>query len=398
MTDAREADPARPYPSKVTIVGTLPPLRAISSYCEGLAVAQAGHCDVEFFSFHALYPSFLYPGGALEDPHAAEPEADRLEIHRVLSWYNPFSWLAVGMRLRGQVLNLQWWSLPLAPVFITIATVGRLRRIPVVTTVHNVAPHGRGTLVYRLLSGLLYRLSDRLIVHSENNRQQLKSRFDHVDQKTIVSPMGMADFARGRPTDKQQSRERLGLPTDRRILLMFGAVRGYKGLPDALHAMVEISRERPETLLLVAGQAWDDAQRYRDIVNELGLADHVKLDLRYIPERQIHHYFSAADLLLLPYTRFSAQSGAGTSALSYGLPVVTSNCGSLPELVEDPASVIEPGDRRALASRVIAILGNPDLYEKLASETSAIGRTRSWNRISASLCAEYGKLVATEGE
>lgn len=393
MPEAHWATPPTPCPRRVAIVGTLPPLRAISSYCEGLAVAQARYSEVEFYSFRALYPGFLYPGGALEDPAARAPQAVGLRIHRTLSWYNPLSWLAVGLRCRGHVLNLQWWSLPLAPVLLLIGGVARLRGIPVVTTVHNVEPHGGGSRLFRVASRLLYRLSDRLIVHSQANARHLRTLHPRVADRVRVSRMGFADFAQGRPVDRQRARRRLGLPPARPVLLMFGALRDYKGLPDALRAMAAVARSHKDALLLVAGQAWGDEAQYRGIVKALALDAQVRLDLRYIPEPEIHDYFSAADLLLLPYTGFSAQSGAGISALAYGLPILASRCGSLPELVADEASLIAPGDHAALARRIVALLDDPALLAALRDDSRTLAREHSWDAICARLCAEYQALA-----
>lgn len=389
-------DRAARCPERISIVGTLPPLRAISSYCDGMATALADLSEVEFFSFRAMYPGFLYPGDAQEDSAAPAPRRAGLHIDRRLAWYNPLSWASVGLRLSGQVLNLHWWSLPLAPILIVIAALARLRRVPVVTTVHNVEPHNGGSLAFRLASRLLFALSDRLIVHSHDNAGHLARLYPSSDGKTIVSRMGVADFRRGRPVDRAAARTRLALPQDRSVLLMFGAVRDYKGIPDALTAMASVTGAAPDTLLLVAGSGWHDEQRYREMVDRLGLAAHVRLDLRYIPEPEVHDYFAAADMLLLPYTQFSAQSGAGISALGYGLPLVVSRCGSLPELVVDPASVVAPGDPTALAQRIARILRDPALYARLADDSRSLSGAHSWPEICARLCAEFSALTDAE--
>ena len=50
---------------------------------------------------------------------------------------------------------------------------------------------------------------------------------------------------------------------------------------------------------------------------------------------------------------FVPDSGVGVGALRYGLPLIVSDCGSLPELVKDPASVVEPGNAQQLAARLV---------------------------------------------
>ena len=54
---------------KIALLGTLPPLRGLSSYCLEIASALAKMVNVEFISFKKIYPGFLYPGGDLKDDH-----------------------------------------------------------------------------------------------------------------------------------------------------------------------------------------------------------------------------------------------------------------------------------------------------------------------------------------
>lgn len=402
-TVSDETGPNRPYmPSpretcrtiaRITIVGTLPPLRAISGYCEGMALGVATHTQVEFFSFRALYPRFLYPGGAQEDARAREPAASNLSIKRTLAWYNPFSWFAAGMRFKGQILNLQWWSTPLFPILATMAILGRLRGIPVVTTIHNVVPHAGKSLAFRFASRLLYALSDRLIVHSRDNAAQLKTLYDIAPARILVSRMGSANFAKGQSYSQRDARQRLGLPQNRRILLMFGAVREYKGCDMALAALPAIAEAVPDTLLLIAGQPWRLPPSQQRMLEDAAASPLVRLDMHYIPDDAVHDYFAAADIVLLPYRPFSAQSGAGVSSLMYGLPLVVAHTGSLPELVRDPESVIPLGDVERLAKRVIQILTSGELYEKLAKDTETIAKHHSWEQIARELCGEFATLL-----
>ena len=89
-----------------------------------------------------MYPAFLYPGGkAAVDPTKAKLEAPSLTVEHRLAYYNPFGWVWAGLTTDADVLHVQWWSLPLWPVYFTIMLLMRLRGKRVVITVHNVLPH-----------------------------------------------------------------------------------------------------------------------------------------------------------------------------------------------------------------------------------------------------------------
>jgi len=49
---------------KVTLIGTLPPIKGISPYCQELLKSLSKRVEVEFIGFKKLYPDFLYPGGS----------------------------------------------------------------------------------------------------------------------------------------------------------------------------------------------------------------------------------------------------------------------------------------------------------------------------------------------
>lgn len=383
-----------PCIKRVTVVGTLPPLRAISSYCEGMAMALADRTEVEFFNFSALYPKFLYPGAALADDSTAnEPKHPNLQIERRLAWFNPLSWIIAGYAARGDIINIQWWSVPLAPIMITVALIGRARGIPIVTTVHNVTPHGGNRVLHRWTSKILYRLSTSVLLHSRHNEEAFHKLFPEHATRTVVCPMGTANFKKGREIDKQASRRFLGIPEKKQVLLMFGALRPYKGWDVAINAMNAIKQAVPDALLIIAGKPWDSNEPLTSLVETQGLETHVRLDLDFVKDDEIHHYLSAADVLLMPYKHFDAQSGIGTSGLSYGLPVVVSNCGGLQDLVIDDQSIVPRSDPQRLADRLVEILTNPALMRMLKSHSEFLAQRYSWSSISKTLCDLFLNLA-----
>ena len=70
---------------RVALLGSLPPLRGLSSYCFELVKALVEFGKIEFISFSKMYPAQLYPGGDLQDDHTF-PEIDHsnLKVRRSL--------------------------------------------------------------------------------------------------------------------------------------------------------------------------------------------------------------------------------------------------------------------------------------------------------------------------
>jgi len=131
-------------------------------------------------------------------------------------------------------------------------------------------------------------------------------------------------------------------------------VRRYKGLDVLLEAMPAIRTALPDVQLLVAGEFYEPADRYRARVRELGLSSCVHVHDRYIPESEVAWYFSAADLVVQPYLS-ATQSGVVPMAFHFERPVVVTAVGGLPEVVphEVAGFVVPPGDPKALAEAVV---------------------------------------------
>ena len=375
-----------------TIVGSLPPQLGISPYCAALATALSDLAPVEFLGFRAAYPKFLYPGDRLEDPLSRPPEHANLRIKRQLAWYNPLGWLSAGVRAAGDVLHVQWWSLPLAPVLITLLLVARARRIPTICTVHNVKPHESGW-AFDAASRVLYALSDRLIVHSRSNVGQLAAAYRIPPDKIAVVPHGPLQPPEGSEISRGEARRRLEIGENAKVLLLFGALRRYKGVDVALAAVRKLVRVHPEVLLLIAGSLWERGDRYPRMIERLGLERNVRCRFEYVPEPDVSAYLRAADVVLLPYHHFAGQSGVGALALSFGLPLVVSRVGGLEELVLDPASAVPPGDSSGLAARLLEILEDPSLSERLSSDSRQIAGRTSWRAIAEATMEQYRLLA-----
>ena len=119
------------------------------------------------------------------------------------------------------------------------------------------------------------------------------------------------------------ARAKLGLPDTGIVLLFFGIVRQYKGLSVLLQAMAQPELSSLQPALLVAGEFWEEKSRYLKQAQALGLSGQLRIEDRYILDEEVPLFFSAADLLVAPYTG-GTQSGAVKMAMGFGLPAVVS--------------------------------------------------------------------------
>lgn len=111
-----------------------------------------------------------------------------------------------------------------------------------------------------------------------------------------------------------------------------------------------------------------------ELIERLGLRDSVVLRPTFVPQEEVASYFTAADLVVVPYREIAA-SGVVVAAQGYGRAVVVTRVGGLPEFVEPDSCglVVPPRDPRALAAAVCRALGDPE-------ELTRMGY-RAWTRI-----------------
>jgi len=335
----------------------------------------------------------LYPGGGLkDDPTFPDTAHKRINIKRRLRWYNPLTWILDAVVTHADILHAQWWSLPLLPVYLCICGIFKLRGKPIIFTVHNVLSHERSS-IYETASRLLFKLGNHFIVHTEKNRQQMMNAYGIDSEHISVIPHGSLDFHVHNGVNRSAIREKLGIESTRKVILLFGAVRAYKGVDTAIEAFSKVLQEVPDSILLIAGKLWQKWDPYQRQIDELGITDSVKTYLDYIPSGDVYKYFEIADLVILPYHQFDSQSGVGTTAVSFRKPMIVTDVGGLPDLVEDRRYVVPPKDPEALAQKIKKCLKNPIQLTDMACSSDVVAKRLSWSAIALKTCRIYEQLV-----
>ncbi|MDR2894109.1 MAG: glycosyltransferase [Alistipes sp.] len=321
---------------KITLLGPAYPYRGgIATIIERLAreFAKRG-AEVDILTFSVQYPAWLFPG---RSQFRDGPPPEGLRIERRVNTANPLNWLRVGLRIRREapdMVVLKYWTSFMAPCFGTIARVAKWggRRTKFLVQLDNVVPHERRWFD-TLLTRYFVRSMDGFIYMSETVGCEL-AEFDGAKPR-LYSPHPIFDHF-GERLPRGEAAARLGLDPGAEYLLFFGLVREYKGLDMLLEAWTDM-RQRGTTAgrkLLVAGEFYDDVEKYRAQISRLGLNSDVIIHDRFVPDSEIAPYFSLADLLVLPY-RSASQSGVTQIALHFEVPMVVTNVGGLPEIVRD---------------------------------------------------------------
>ncbi len=336
------------------VIGPTYPFRGgIAHYTSLLVQHLRERHQVLFISYIKQYPQWLYPGNTARDPSSV-PSSLQVECERILTPFNPLTWWRAYKVIKNyapDLLILQWWTPFWSPMlFFLTRLVHRRTSIRILFICHHIiAPEG-GFFDWFLARRILWR-AHAFIVMSEEDFALLRRALPWARIKGTVHPP--YDVFSRTPMSRVEARKRLGLDEDVPVLLFFGFVRRYKGLRYLLSALPEVRKEIPVRLLVV-GEFWEEERPYHELVKRLGLHDVVTFYSDYVPNEELTVYFSAADVVVLPYLE-ATQSGVAQLALSFEKPMIATSVGGMPETIRDGETglIVPPADTNALATAIV---------------------------------------------
>lgn len=337
------------------------------------AAARSG-LDVTLMTFVRQYPGWLYKGASDLDPD--QVRATDLTPEYVLDGVRPGTWRRAARAIAARapdVLVVIWWHPFFAPMMSTLLRQVR-RRSPATVRMalcHNVLPH-ESSPIDRLLVRRALAPAEGLVVHTTS--QQVVASELLGPKPTLVTPHPTYTVDAALSTPRRADRER---PVN---LLFFGIVRHYKGVDVLLRALPPVLRER-SVRLIIAGEFWDAAQPYADLIRDLHLEDHVDLRPGFVPDDELTKLLVDADLMVAPY-RSATQSGAVEMAFGAGLPVVASRVGGLGDQIDDGTDgLLVPADDVASLSQALLEATDHQTLDRLMAGARLRASARTWTTL-----------------
>lgn len=338
--------------ASVIIIGPAHPLRGgLATFNQRLAkefIDQGHQCSI--YSFSLQYPSFLFPGTT---QYTQEPAPANLTIQTVINSVNPFNWIKIGNRIKKakpDILIVRFWLPFMGPALGTI--LGRVKKnkhTKIVCIADNIIPHEKKP-GDKIFTRYFLKRCDAFITMSEKVLSDLRL-FQKDKPATVVRHPLYDNF--GKTMDKEEARRHLRLPIDQKIILFFGFIRKYKGLDLLLEAMSQSIIRENNIHLLIAGEFYEDEEKYKRLITELNIEHQLFLRTDFIPDSEVQYYLSAADAVIQPY-RNATQSGVTPLAYHFEKPMVVTNVGGLPDLVpHEKVGIVTEPNATAIAQGII---------------------------------------------
>ena len=256
----------------------------------------------------------------------------------------------------------------------------KVNKYPVVVTLHDINIHkGEDKLVSRITNYFYTKIADCIFVHGENLKKELlKKGFDINNVKVIKH----GDYSFFTECNKNNIKE------DGSILF-FGRIEDYKGLKYLLKAIPLISEEVSDVNVIVAGQG--NLNKYDILIKD---QSNIEIINEYIEDDLVNELFQRASIVVMPYIEGS-QSGIIPIAYSFKKPVVVTDVGSIPEVVDDGITgfIVPPMNEKALAKAIVTIISNNDLKKQMGENGyKKMKKELSWDNISKQTIEIYKQI------
>jgi D-inositol-3-phosphate glycosyltransferase len=246
--------------------------------------------------------------------------------------------------------------------------------------------------------------ANRIIAATLAEKSQLEFLYKAPSSKISVIPPGV-DTRHFYPIPKDEAKEVVGVPEDSHTILFVGRIEPLKGIDKLIQAISIIQNNGelrccPHNLVIIGGEPNAKSEemnaemaRLQDMVEDLGIENFViflgKQDQQLLP-----YYYSASEIVVMP-SHYESFGMVALEAMACGTPVVASQVGGLAFLVRDGETgfVVPGNDVQMLAKRLVELIKDKDLRNKLGNKSAEYAQLYAWEIISEKMIEVYNQVL-----
>jgi glycosyltransferase involved in cell wall biosynthesis len=350
---------------RICFISSYPPNHArLSEYAQNLVIELASRPGISQISVLT---------DQISTSKEMLPESPKVKVVRVWKQDNPLSILSVMvqvLKLKPDVVHFsigyQSFGKGRVSNFIGLSLVFlcRLCGLKVIVLLHNLAAlvdleKVKQKPSFTNRAGIM--MATRLILSASKVVVMVKSYADYLRKN--FNNKGILFIPHGSTSHNCAS-----IDPEEKVVLMFGHMGPFKGLPTMLNAFEKIIKERNDVRLIIAGA---DHPNFPGYLTEFIKNSPPKVVFTgYVPQKDLCKVFGTADVVVTPYLLATGTSGVFHLACSFGKPVVSSDLPEIRELVADGASalLVHPNDVDALKDVILKILNNQEVAVKMGEQ------------------------------
>jgi glycogen synthase len=246
------------------------------------------------------------------------------------------------------------------------------------------------TFNYHFRAKFVVRSSDAVIAISRELADGIPKEFgiEPTRVKAIYNGIDTSTF-------KPAANKAPGIFSSGRILLSVSVLHKQKGVQYLIEAMNEIVKKVPDVHLMIVGDG-PYRKELEALADNLALRGHVTFAGKK-RNRELVEYYNAADAFIIPTVRVEGLPLIELEAMSSGLPVIASNIGGIPTVIDNGVNgiLVKPGDVGELTANIIDVLSDHKLAKRLADRArTTIMEGFSRERMSKDTADVYSSVTA----
>lgn len=278
------------------------------------------------------------------------------------------------------IVHLQWFSLPWIE-WIYVGSIAKKHNVAI--TVHDVIPFDNRPFEMKSLNKI-YSRADALLIHTETSKKLFQKEYS---AKTPISCITQgfclkSDYKR---IDHETAKEHFNIPSDAIVFLYYGTIRPSKGIDILIKAVHKAQECNKKIFLLAAGALHrvNEEELRKEIKEELSV-DSSLVNIGFVPQEEEQWYFSAADVLCLPYLEVT-QSGVAQLGLMYELPIIATDVGEMRDVCRDGLNgiIVRPGNSEQFSDAIMQFAEDNKFRLHASNKSKELGEKEFSLRIKA---------------
>lgn len=220
---------------------------------------------------------------------------------------------------------------------------------------YNLSPLTR-SLLRHIISA-----ADKILVLSSKDKASIVNDIPAANVEALSNGVRVNDYA----YPKKRAGNDWRIPEHFKVVLFVGRLGAAKGVGDFLTCVPKVLQAVDNVVFVIAGDG-PDKSVFKQKCQDIGVGDSVLFagNLNY---EQVRNAYLLADVFVLP-SYSEAMPMTVLEALASGIPIVATSVGAVPEVLKEGVNgfLVDPGDVNMLGDRIVRILTDAQLAEKMA--------------------------------
>jgi glycosyltransferase involved in cell wall biosynthesis len=216
------------------------------------------------------------------------------------------------------------------------------------------------------------------------------------DVRFISNGVDSRKFTPATAARKAAARQDLNIPQDALVILAARRIEKKNGLRYLAQAFVQMRDHVPNALLVFCGPGSDGEEVSAMKAIFAGAGGETRVDFRgVVLNHLMPAYYQAADISVLPSLK-EATSVSGLESMASGLPLIGTNVGGIPQIIDDGETglLVSPADPGALNDALTELCRDQALRERLGhAARDAVVAQFDWDAISLQTEEAYRSVV-----